>query len=297
MIAAALARLAVGGRCDVVVNSRRGLLRTGPGAGELGVLFPGQGSQGGRHAARPGLHVPRDARRACPRLRPAGPGRSVWSDLIYPHPAFTADARAAQENELRATEVAQPALGAVNLGAWSVFRRFGVTADAFAGHSYGELVALCAPGHTIRGDLHHLSRERGRLMALVPRARRRDDARRPRRGCGRGGGRPGREALDLVIANRNSPAQCVLSGSTAADRPRRGRDAATTIAARRACRSRPRSTARSWRGPAGRSARSWRRSRSDRPRVPVFANTTAAKYPDNAARRPRPVGRATRPAG
>src|SRR5262249_60604950 len=91
-----------------------------------------------------------------------GPKRLV--DLIYPHPAFAADARAVQEQELRATHIAQPTLGAVSLGAWSVLCRFGVSADVFAGHSYGELVALCAAHAYDPPALHELSRERGRLM-------------------------------------------------------------------------------------------------------------------------------------
>ena len=108
----------------------------------------------------------------------------------------------------------QPALGAVCLGAWQVLQTFGVTADAFAGHSYGELVALCAAGAFDPSDLHHLSRERGRLMASF----RSEDA-----GAMLAVHAPladveaalGEEKLDLVIANRNSPTQCVLSGSTA----------------------------------------------------------------------------------
>ena len=52
----------------------------------------------------------------------------------------------ANEAALRAADTAQPALGAVSLGAWRVLESFGVRADAFAGHSYGELVALSAAG-------------------------------------------------------------------------------------------------------------------------------------------------------
>ena len=68
------------------------------------------------------------------------------TELVYPRPVF--DPESLQENEarLRATEVAQPALGAVSLGARQVLASFGVTAGAFAGHSYGELTALCSGG-------------------------------------------------------------------------------------------------------------------------------------------------------
>jgi len=115
---------------------------------------------------------------------------------------------------LRATQVAQPAIGAVSLGALKTLAGFGLTADAVAGHSYGELTALCAAGRIDETSLHLLSRLRGRLMAAGS------------------GNDPGSmlavsapladvekllvdEQLDLVIANRNAPTQSVLSGSSA----------------------------------------------------------------------------------
>ena len=94
----------------------------GPAAGGLGVLFPGQGSQT--------VGMLRDLACTFPEMldsleaaegRLEGPKRLV--DFIYPHPAFTPDVRAGQEKELRATEVAQPALGAVSLGAWQALQR------------------------------------------------------------------------------------------------------------------------------------------------------------------------------
>src|SRR5207249_6112135 len=88
------------------------------------------------------------------------------SDLIYPPAAFDPDAAARQAAALTATDVAQPALGAVAFGAWrALSERFGVAADAFAGHSYGELPALAAAGRIGPADLFALSRLRGRLMA------------------------------------------------------------------------------------------------------------------------------------
>src|SRR5262249_49754691 len=136
-------------------------------------------------------------------------------DRIYPPPGFTPEARRAQEEALRATDTAQPALGAVSLGAWRTLESFGVRAAAFAGHSYGELTALCAAGRLSEAESHALSQLRGRLMA---------DA-------GRAGGAGGmlavkaredriaqvlrEEGIDLVLANKNTPEQTVLSGSLA----------------------------------------------------------------------------------
>src|SRR5262249_9488952 len=139
--------------------------------------------------------------------------RQRLSDFVYAHPAFTAEKRAEQEKELRATHVAQPAIGAVSIGALRVLDGFGVRPEAAAGHSYWELTALCPGGWFDAPALHSLSRLRGQLMAEVRE------------------GDPGsmlavhasvetvqrtlrEQRLDLVIANRNSPSQLVLSGAT-----------------------------------------------------------------------------------
>ena len=139
----------------------------------------------------------------------AAPG---LADKIYPHPAFDDVRRAEQEAELTATRNAQPALGAVSLGAFRVLEQFGVAPDATCGHSYGELVALCAAGRVSPSELHELSSLRGRLMTL---------------GEGDHGSMLAvaagseqiqtlleKHELDLVIANHNAPRQVVLSGLT-----------------------------------------------------------------------------------
>ncbi|WP_183362506.1 type I polyketide synthase [Geomonas limicola] len=182
--------------------------------GQLGMLFPGQGSQYTGMLNDLACRFPQliDA------LTEANEGffaerGELLSDLIYPASAFDAETKATQEAALRATQAAQPAIGATSLGALEILRAFGLTPDAVAGHSYGELTALCAAGALAPADLHALSRLRGRLM-------------------GDGSGDKGsmlavsaplakvsevleQEKLDLVIANRNAPTQCVLSGNSA----------------------------------------------------------------------------------
>ena len=187
-----------------------------PGAvpGQLGLLFPGQGAQY--------TGMLRDLACAFPRmlesLEAADQGfmetaGGRLSDLLYPPTAFSDDGRDAQEAALRATDVAQPAIGAVSLGGLRVLESFGLVPDAAAGHSYGELTALCAAQRLDEASFHALSRLRGQLMAA-------------------GEGDKGSmlavsaplaevqrlladEKLDLVIANRNAPSQAVLSGSSA----------------------------------------------------------------------------------
>ena len=191
----------------------------GKASGRLGVLFPGQGSQyvgmlRDLACQFPAMQDVLDDANSVFSAQADAKSKSRLSDFIFPPPAFTPDERAEQERSLRATHVAQPALGAVSIGALRVLAGFGISPDAAAGHSFGELTALCAAGVFASSSLHSLSRLRGQLMAEVPE------------------GDPGSmlavhaatdliektlrdERLDLVVANRNSPSQSVLSGATA----------------------------------------------------------------------------------
>src|SRR5205814_1226408 len=83
---------------------------------------------------------------------------------------------------------------------------------AFAGHSYGELVALAAAGRFTHDELFALSRLRGRLMG---------EQRTGDRGAMLAALAPlpdiervmAEQKLDLVVANKNAPKQTVLAGA------------------------------------------------------------------------------------
>ncbi|MCJ8502510.1 type I polyketide synthase [Desulfatitalea alkaliphila] len=173
-------------------------------------LFPGQGSQYvgmGRDLTA----VFPEALAALQEAEAHFDGEHPLSDLLYPRMPDAAD----HDQQLRHTAVAQPAIGAVSAAALAVLQRFGIAPTATCGHSYGELVALHAAGRFDRPSLWRLSVARGQAMAAAGEC------------AGDAGAMSAVTAplqdlaqmvqsmeLPIVLANRNSPAQGVLSGAT-----------------------------------------------------------------------------------
>lgn len=133
------------------------------------------------------------------------------SRYIYPPPAFSEAERKWQFTSLSDTRVAQPALGVVELFATDLLERFGLAPGMVAGHSYGEHVALYAAGVITREELLCLSATRGHVCAEVAletpggMAAVRADAETTRM------------ALDdlklpLHLANLNAPDQTIIAG-------------------------------------------------------------------------------------
>ncbi|SMC90225.1 polyketide-type polyunsaturated fatty acid synthase PfaA [Desulfocicer vacuolatum DSM 3385] len=134
------------------------------------------------------------------------------SNFIFPTPVFSDKDRRKQQQELNQTQIAQPALGLINLLSHDILKLFGIKPDMVAGHSYGEYVALCTAGVLSRKDLIQLSENRGKLIAnLSPQtpgtmAAIRADSETTSHLIEKLG-------LDVSIANYNSPIQNVISGS------------------------------------------------------------------------------------
>jgi acyl transferase domain-containing protein/NAD(P)H-dependent flavin oxidoreductase YrpB (nitropropane dioxygenase family)/NAD(P)-dependent dehydrogenase (short-subunit alcohol dehydrogenase family)/acyl carrier protein len=205
-LGARLARAAQGQADPLGVYLGAGL----PLEGELAFLFPGQGSQF--------LGMGADLFTYFPATRTHLAGAPALSAAMFPPRAWSDGQREAQEAALTDTRMAQPALGAVSLAAAQVLRSLGIEASHLAGHSYGELSALCHAGSIAPGALVEISRqradsilgafdgpERGSMLAVE------GDAALVHAVLGEL-----KEWGELDVANLNAPRQTVLAGPSEA---------------------------------------------------------------------------------
>ncbi|BFM45607.1 type I polyketide synthase [Flavobacterium sp. CFS9] len=175
--------------------------------GKTAFLFPGQGSQN--------IHMARDLFVLFPVLRKIISQYPDLEKVVFPAATFDTAALKKQKETIKDTRLAQPLLGIVDLALAQLLQSFGIVPDMVAGHSYGELPALCFAGVFDEQHLVELSSKRAQsiLDAIT-------------------NGDPGTmvavnldadrlktildQHQDCYAVNYNSPTQCVVAGSTPA---------------------------------------------------------------------------------
>jgi polyketide-type polyunsaturated fatty acid synthase PfaA len=183
-------------------------------SGKLVALFSGQGSQYLEMGKALCLNFPTIYRayEEMDALRRQN-GACPISEVVFPAPVFDERARVDQSRRLQRTDHAQAAIGSFSLGLYRLLRQAGFTPDFVAGHSLGELTALCAADAISEADYRALLHARGQAMAQPPES-----------GIDAGamlavtGEVDALEPFianhtDVTIANRNSPSQLVLAGA------------------------------------------------------------------------------------
>ena len=171
-------------------------------AGKTVFVFPGQGGQWAGMGAELAASSPVFASRL------AECGRA-----LAPYVDWSLDDVLAGELGLESAEVVQPALWAVMVSLAAVWEAAGVTPDAVAGHSQGEIAAACVAGILTLEDAAAVVALRSRaLMALAGRGGMlsvAEPAAQVQARLARWGGR-------LSVAAVNGPAATVVSGDLAA---------------------------------------------------------------------------------
>jgi acyl transferase domain-containing protein len=176
-----------------------------PGPPRIAFVFSGQGPQ------RPGMGLELAAAH--------GVFRATLEEcdaLVRQHGGFSLMAELAARGErcrLHETEVAQPALFAIQVGLAALWRSWGVEPDGVVGHSLGEVAAACVAGALLLEEAVPLVCHRARLLQRVTGAGRMvaiglapDAAARAIEGY----------AGRLAVAAINGPSSAVLSGEVAA---------------------------------------------------------------------------------
>ncbi|HVM70400.1 MAG TPA: acyltransferase domain-containing protein, partial [Anaerolineales bacterium] len=192
----------------------QGIYRGSGHPGKVAFLFPGQGSQY--------VNMLRDLRTIEPLVAETFREADAIMTPILGRPISSYvfvdgkdDVIAQAELKLRNTEITQPALLAVHVSLLRVLAKFGFKPDLVIGHSLGEYAALVAAGILNLSEALRVVSARGQEMARVAA----DD-----NGCMAAVSAPLGEVESIlktipgyvVIANINSPVQCVIGGETAA---------------------------------------------------------------------------------
>ncbi|MEM1007483.1 MAG: acyltransferase domain-containing protein, partial [Myxococcota bacterium] len=245
---------------------------------QTAIVFPGQGSQYPEMLNDLICHFPK-AMQILEHAEQCVLKHNQTSMLrtLFPRPAWSAEQAQQQRTALAQTQIAQPALGAVQLAAHRILEDFGVQAQMFAGHSYGEWSALHAAGSISFEQFMAFSCLRGKLMAESDQGSMLA-LQHPQENIVQW---LEEHQLALVVANHNSPQQIVLSGATESI------ERAHALLQKQGLRSIPLNVSAAFHSPLMKSAeqafaKALRKLQWQPTDATVFANTTAQPYPKDA---------------
>lgn len=173
--------------------------------GKVAFMFPGQGSQR--------INMARDLFVIFPAMRKLL--NSSYEQVLFPNAVFDEVSLKAQKARIKDTRMAQPLLGIVDLALANFLKDLGIKPDMVAGHSYGELPALCFAGAFDEGQLVYLSEQRAKAIldaveygdpgAMIAVTCKEDEIFKDIDGL-----------KDIYAVNYNSPSQLVLAGTSPA---------------------------------------------------------------------------------
>lgn len=124
--------------------------------GKVAFLFSGQGSQR--------INMGIDLFAAIPSMRRMLEENPQYEDILFPKTAFDDETKKKQQKTITDTRNAQPLLGIIDFAIAEYLQSLGIKPDMVAGHSYGEVAALCFAGAFAPENLVSLSRERAQAI-------------------------------------------------------------------------------------------------------------------------------------
>nr|WP_246197805.1 type I polyketide synthase [Chitinophaga agrisoli] len=240
--------------------------------GKVAFLFPGQGSQR--------VNMARDLFVAFPAMRRLLKDKPQYEQVLFPPAVFDEATAKAQKAAIKDTRMAQPLLGIVDMAIASFLQELGIVPDMLAGHSYGELPALCFAKVFAEDQLTSLSEKRaaaildavgadkGAMLAISCKEEILKEA--------------VTDVEDVWLVNHNSPLQWVVAGTTPAIKALSEKLQAAHISFQ------PLEVACAFHSPLLVGAKAlYSEALSDvtfnTPALPVWSNTTAAVYPTDPA--------------